>query len=224
MLKHNPSSTSWNYIQQILNENKNPTIFELGVHWAEDTRRIMNNCNGIPDYHGFEPDPRNIKIIKSQNLPLGFKLNEGAVGRKDEVLELHLSEGNHPNPNNNNPMTGANSIRPPKEVTKRHNWIKFNKKIKVKCFSIDTYCKKNNIDHIDFIWCDIQGAEYDMILGAKDILSRTKYATLEYSDIELYEGQKKIEDYMKLLRETGDWEIVHKFNIDILIQNKSLLK
>lgn len=222
MLKHEPHKTSGDYIREILSDIVNPTIFELGVHWAEDSVRLMNLCNSAPNYHGFEPDPRNINVIKRKPLPYKLNLIQGAVGNKNEVIDFYLSDGKHPV--NGNQMTGANSIRPPKDVLTRHAWIKFNKQIKVQCYTLDDYCKNNKIDHIDFIWCDIQGAEYDMIEGAKDILSRTKYAYLEYSDVELYEGQKKIEDYLKLLNETGDWELVHKFQIDVLFQNKSLVQ
>jgi len=225
MLTKNLKKPIGERIREILIGVPNPTIFELGVHWGEDTRRIMNLCESAPNYHGFEPDPRNIAIIQDRminTLPYNMTLVEGAVGSKNEVLDFHLSDGNHPT--NGNQMTGANSIRPPKDVLKRHAWIKFNKKIKVQCFTLDEYCKNNNIHHIDFMWCDIQGAEYDMILGAMDILSKTKYTTLEFSDVELYEGQKTLNQYMDLLRKTGDWEIVDTYQIDVLIQNKSLLK
>jgi FkbM family methyltransferase len=151
-----------------------------------------------------------------------MKLVKGAVGEHDVVLDFHLSDGNHPT--NGNQMTGANSIRKPKEVLKRHAWIDFSKKIKVQCYSLDKYCILNKIDHIDFMWCDIQGAEYDMILGAREIMAKTKYALLEFSDVELYQGQRSLDDYMELLRKDADWEIVNTYSIDVLIQNKSLLK
>ena len=223
MLKYEQSKSAWNYITDILKDIPNPTIFELGVHWSEDTKKIMNLCNGYPDYHGFEPDPRNIRKIKQKKgLKYVFSLFEGAVGNIDGIVDLHLSEGIHKK--SGNKMTGANSIRKPKKVLSEYDWIKFNKTTKVECVRLDTYCKRKGINHIDFIWSDIQGAEYDMILGGKEILSKTKYVILEYSNLELYAGQKKIKDYLKLLQETGDWEIVHTFPIDVLLQNKSLLK
>lgn len=218
MIQHNQNYNSWHYIKEILIGIDNPTIFELGVHWGEDTRRIMNLCKSKPNYHGFEPDPRNIKRIKENKLPYELKLNECAVSDKDGVIDFYLSGGNHPV--NGNLMTGANSIRMPKDVLNKHSWISFDDVIKVKTTYLDKYCKENSIDKIDFMWCDIQGAEYDMIKGAKDILTKTKYAFLEYSDSELYLGQKKIKDYMDLLSDCGDWEVVHVFDIDILLQNK----
>ena len=224
MLTKNSSETLGGYLNQIIQNIVNPIIVELGVHWSEDTHRLMNLCSTPPRYYGFEPDPRNISTIKERQAQLPYKLNlvEGAVGEHDVVLDFHLSDGRHPN--NGNQMTGANSIRPPKEVLKRHAWIDFGKKIKVRCYSLDRYCLLNKIDYIDFMWCDIQGAEYDMILGAREIMAKTKYALLEFSDVELYEGQKTLDEYMELLRKDADWEIVHTYSIDVLLQNKSVLK
>jgi len=223
ILQHKPSNSCYRYITEILTDIPNPIIFELGVHWGEDTHKIMNLCNGHPIYHGFEPDLRNIRKIKNRkDLKYVFSLFEGAVGNFNGIIDLYLSSGIHQR--SGNAMTGANSIRKPKEVLNIYKWIKFNKKIKVKCTTLDTYCKNKNIDYIDLLWVDIQGAEYDMILGAKEILSKTKYALLEFDKLELYEGQKTLKEYMTLLKETGDWEIVHTFSIDVLIQNKSLLK
>lgn len=224
MLKKELNKTLGGYLTEILHSSTNPIIFELGVHWGEDTLRLMNLCKSKPIYHGFEPDPRNIAVIEGRMLsvlPYDMTLVKGAVGSRDEELDFHLSDGKHPV--NGNQMTGANSIRPPKDVLKRHAWIEFNKKIKVNCFTLDKYCRENNINNIDFIWCDIQGAEYDMILGAMNMMSKTKYALLEFSDVELYEGQKSLEEYMNLLKQTGDWEIVSTYKIDVLIQNKSLV-
>ena len=116
-------------------------------------------------------------------------------------------------------MTGANSIRKPKDVLKI-DWINFDKVIDVKTYTLDDiilfYYYENK--KIDFIWCDIQGAEYDMIQGAKKSIDNIGLMLLEYSVEELYEGQKGINDIMQLLG--SDWEIVFKSPFDILVRNK----
>ncbi len=37
--------------------------------------------------------------------------------------------------------------------------------------SLDDYCKKNSIPVVDFIKCDVEGAELEVILGARELLS-----------------------------------------------------
>ena len=199
-----------NYLRDI----ENPVVFELGVHWAEDTQRIINWCKPPVKYFGFEPDPRNLQKIKELNLP--YRVIPYAISNKVGQTELYLSDGIHST--NKNQMTGANSIKAPKEVKQKHGWIKFNDTIMVNTTTLDDFCGKKKINKIDFIWSDIQGLEYEMLQGAKNMLPNIGLMKLEYSDIELYEGQKKLKDILKLLG--SNWQVIQKDTIDILVKNK----
>jgi FkbM family methyltransferase len=46
--------------------------------------------------------------------------------------------------------------------------------LNVKCEKLDTYCKKNNINQIDFIKIDVEGAEKMVIEGASNLLKEKK--------------------------------------------------
>ncbi len=207
----------YHYLREILAEIDSPVIFEFGVHWAEDTHRIMNTCKNKPLYYGFEPDSRNLEIIENSGIAkLTYPLNliSGAVGSKNESATLYRSVGVHKP--SGNIMTGASSIRKPKVVLKRHAWITFPDKEVVTVYNLDHFCKARKIDHIDFIWCDTQGNEYEMLLGAKEMMKKTKFLFCEYSDAELYAGQKPLKDIMKLL---PNWKLIHDFKTDVLLQN-----
>ena len=57
---------------------------------------------------------------------------------------------------------------------------------------------------IEFLNIDVQGVEYEVFLGAKNLLSTTVKAILvETSDIELYENQKTKNQITALLNEFG---------------------
>ena len=43
--------------------------------------------------------------------------------------------------------------------------------IKVECTSIDHYIKTNNINKIDLLKIDVDGADFDVLMGAKNLLS-----------------------------------------------------
>jgi FkbM family methyltransferase len=214
MTKHN----IYQYIQNFLGNKTKPTIFELGVHWAEDTERILSWSNHHSDYHGFEPDSRNIDIAREKLKEQGIviTLNHSAISRKEGKATLYLSDGTHAKSGNR--MTGANSIRKPKEVVEKHQWIDFNGTEEVLTTCIDSYCKEKRIDHIDFIWSDIQGCEYDMIMGAKKMLPEIDLMLLEYSDLELYEGQKNLKEILTLLGK--DWVVVARTPMDVLVRQK----
>ncbi|MFP5213640.1 MAG: FkbM family methyltransferase [Acidobacteriota bacterium] len=48
------------------------------------------------------------------------------------------------------------------------------KQYKVRSISLDDYVDRNNLDRVDFIKMDIEGAEFDALLGAKKTLERFK--------------------------------------------------
>ena len=198
--------TIYDKIHTYLAHRKSPVIFEMGMHWGEDTRRIMSYCRDEPqEYYGFEPDPRNISSIDTYkyNLPYEFTLIQGAISDKDGESDFHLSDGTHLA--SGNQMTGANSLREPAVVLTKHPWISFDKKIKVKTYRLDTFCKDNNVDKIDFIWADLQGCEYDMLIGAGDMLNKIGMIFMEYSPLELYKGQKDLKAMLSLFDDS--WEV-----------------
>ena len=205
-------------MQDYLSKISDPVVFELGVHWAEDTARIMSYCKDEPRYFGFEPDSRNVAIIdkRKYNLPYPFTLIDGAISDTDGEQTLYLSDGTHPV--NHNQMTGANSIREPFVVVDRFKWIDFSKTAKTKTYRLDTFCEKHKVKKIDFIWSDIQGSEYDMIMGAGEMINNISMMFLEYSNLELYKGQKNLKEILNLL---GDkWHIVAQTPTDILVKQK----
>lgn len=215
----------YKYLQEILPLIKTPIIFELGVHWAEDTRRIMSLCQSDPIYYGFEPDKRNIKRIKQEISlnPLKYKFNlvEKAISNFIGLDTMYLSDGIHLL--SGNQMTGASSILKPEKVLDKHKWIKFQEKQSVEVITLDEFCSKNMIYHIDFIWSDIQGSESNMIDGAKNILKKTRYIFMEYSNLELYKGQKNLSQMFTMLNEIAHFRIVEKYNTDVLLKNMSYL-
>ena len=54
--------------------------------------------------------------------------------------------------------------------------------IKVPTVTVDSYCKRNGIDHINFLKIDVEGSEFDVIKGTSDLLSKGQidYIQFEY--------------------------------------------
>lgn len=48
------------------------------------------------------------------------------------------------------------------------------KKVSVKCMTLDEYCKSNNVELIDFVKIDVEGAEKMVIEGASEMLKKKK--------------------------------------------------
>lgn len=207
-------------INRYLIGKKNPIIFELGAHLGEDTAMLFNHCKGDNvRYVAFEPSSANVKhILHSLNIPsnIHFSLVHAAISDTVGYTTFYKSGGVHPNGNEN---TMAGSIRKPKTVLQEYPFIDFQEKENVRTITIDKYCNDNDIDKIDFIWSDIQGCEYDMIVGAKNMLPNIGMMLLEYSPTELYEGQKGLDDIISLLN-ASCWEVIVQTTEDVLVINR----
>lgn len=110
-----------------------------------------------------EPEKKNYQILEKVRI-----LNEGkaapiipiraAVYKEDCYLELDISSG-----------AGSHTISSyylSKEVILS--------KEKVQAFKIDTLVKLLNLERVDFIKMDIEGAEVDGLLGAEDVIKKFK--------------------------------------------------
>ena len=89
--------------------------------------------------------------------------------------------------------------------------------------TIDDFCKEKGIKEIDFIFADIQGAELEMIKGAKEMMSKIKFMFLEKSDNhKLYGNQPLTEELVAFMKE-NNFEVAKAFDSDILFYNTKLV-
>lgn len=202
-------------IKKLLGKD-NPTIFEIGCADGKDTLEFISTFGPGLKIHCFEPEIKNIKIVKETVKFDGHHLFEGAVSNNNGSIIFNRSRTD-----NESDLSYSGSIKRPKHHLTNWPFIKFDQQVEVKTITIDTYCKENNIDFIDFIWADVQGAELDMIEGAKEMLTnKVRYIYTEYANIEYYENQPTLEKILETLG--NNWEIVHDFKTDVLIKNKLL--
>lgn len=218
-------------------------ILEIGAHHAEDSERFLQMLGGCRVI-AWEPDPRNIPIIKRKNRRLGtlppkrFVLVPSAVGAHDGHTEFFLSTG-VPSLASGEDLhrdwTYSSSIRRPKNHLMVYPSVQFEQvPIRVPIMQLDTWfdaaSKKSRWfapfgagrpeqDRIDFVWADVQGAEGDLIKGATRTLARTQYLFTEFDDLELYEGQ--INKGMIMAMMPG-WEEVETFENNVLLRNRNL--
>jgi 2-O-methyltransferase len=199
-------------------------IFELGAHLGSDTfnlRKIFPHGKLI----AFEPDSRNFRALCQKDFTVGHvlhtpKLVNAAIGAKDGKAVLYQSSGHPPDHDPASNHTASSSICKPKKDT-GFDWLSFENKEIVPVYTLDAYCSRNRIDHIDFIWSDIQGAELDMIKGGQNMLAKTRYLYTEYGQT-TYESSVGLDDILKGL--PGEWEVVEQYQWDVLLKNKNYEK
>jgi FkbM family methyltransferase len=111
----------------------------------------------------------------------------------------------------------SGSILEPKIHKIVNPWCTFDRKIKVPSNSLDNWSLTHHIDFVDLIWMDVQGAESRVILGAKEVLKKTKYLYFEYSIFELYKKQLSLKKILKIL---DNFHVAQIYPRDILLVNK----
>lgn len=201
-------------IKNLINK-ENPIIFEIGCADGGDTLEFINTFNDLEIYC-FEPEPKNIKLVKERiNYPK-HHLFEGVISDVNGQLIFNRSRTDNPDD-----LSYSGSIKKPKEHLNEWSFIKFDEQITVESITLDKFCEDKNIELIDFIWADVQGAEENLILGGLNTLNKkVRYFYTEYSNKEYYEGQLKLDSLLNLL---GDnWELIRDFGSDVLLKNKSL--
>jgi FkbM family methyltransferase len=159
---------------------------------------------------------KNIEIVKQTINYEKHHLFEGVISDIDGSIVFNRSRTDNPND-----LSYSGSIKRPKEHLDEWPFIKFDQELTVESITLDTFCKNNNIEFIDFIWADVQGAEGELILGGKEMFkNKVKYFYTEYSNKEYYYGQLNLNKLSEILG--SDWEVVIDFGTDVLFKNKNL--
>jgi len=196
-----------------------PTILEIGCNDGTDTRKFLN-LFPYARIFAFEPDPRAAARFRAQISDPRAKLFDLAISDKDGALNFHPSGGlpeGALDPTWPKEWDLSGSLKRPKEHLRIHPWCKFGDPIIVESARLDTWAEAHGIKAVDFIWTDVQGAEGDVIAGARKTLEATRYFYTEYNNEELYEGQLSLEDITSQLPE---FEVVTVFANDVLMRNK----
>jgi len=115
------------------------------------------SMQGGGQFFVFDPSPDNIKKIKNLGLS-GLVITEAAVSDIDGFLDFYE--------NADRSSSGTDSLF-------NMNTIGYETKLnvrKVEVVTLDAFCKKNNVKEISFLKMDIEGNEYNALLGAKEML------------------------------------------------------
>jgi 2-O-methyltransferase len=194
------------------------TFVEIGVHFGEDTRKFRSmhpNARII----GFEPDPRNVKIIRDTGIDKICEFYPVALSDKNETRPFYMSSGkatwSSDPQHRDNDWSSSSSLKRPTGHLEMHKWITFPGTAMVECRRLDDI----DIGIIDFMWVDVQGAEDIVFSGAANTLTRTRYVYTEYAT-NLYEGQLNREQLLAVFG--PKWTVVHDFGGDLLLKNTTI--
>lgn len=213
----------YDYIDFAVKGSKKPIILEIGAAKCEDSPRILDQIfavNPAPDayeYYAFEPDPRNIEQIKASWINSRIHLIPAAVGNTCGRRMFNQSSGINPEFGYEHTLSG--SLKKPTLHLQAHPWCKFQSQVEVRVVTLDAFQQFFSLPHIDFIWCDVQGAEDLVIEGGATALQKTHFFYTEYHSVPLYDGALDAAMIHQLLG--SNWKLVQKWQYDVLFENTS---
>lgn len=212
------------HIKEFVRNLKINVFVEIGMHFGTDTqdfRKMHPNSRIVC----FEPDPRNIEMIKKLGNDKICELYELALSNTNEPMDFYLSSGNSKGLLNDpllteNDWSCSSSLKKPTGHLSLHKWITFPNSVKVQCSKLDDFEPLKNTK-IDFMWVDVQGAEDLVFSCAQETLKNTHYVYTEYCNQELYEGQLNLQGVLKLF---PGFKVLIDYGGDVLLKNTNFNK
>lgn len=195
LAKHgHPGTISKLYLKSLLPDDA--TILEIGSHVGKDTEQLaLLFPKG--KIIGFEPDPYLFSeaVRRTRDLP-NVELKPWAVSSS---LSLNFFNGSSGEGN------GSGSLLDPQLHLERHPGIKFpaSKKKLVVTVSLDMVVANLDLEAVDLIWMDVQGAEGLVLSGGIDAFKMTAWVYSEVAEIPTYKHGISYEDLKDKMLTTG---------------------
>jgi FkbM family methyltransferase len=204
--------TEREYATEIIANAPGPrvTVLELGAHHGNDTVLLYDAATKPITLVAVEADPRNVPILERRVEQRQVNILYAAVWSRASKVILHLAEGRG---------DGSSSVRKPLRHLEHFPDIRFSGAVEVAAMTLDGIAERYGIEQVDLIWCDIQGAERNMIAGGAKTLARTRWLLTECDRIEMYEGQATRDELLELL---PDWGLIAEWpeNANLLLRNR----
>ena len=135
-------------------------VFDVGANKGVWTDVVLAHTKDVT-IHAFEPSKAVYQYAACHPRPNNIKLNKMAVADVDDP-----------------DMTFY-------ECEKNFEWSCLLKQdnhtpIQVVCTTLDTYCEKSGVEHIDFLKIDVEGAELQVFRGAKRLLTERRVTYMQF--------------------------------------------
>lgn len=170
---------------------EDPIIFEAGGHYGTDTIKFAYQWPSS-DILSFEPNPHAFELLQEATIGMeNVSIYNLAVNNYNGTATLNVCYGT----NGDDPIfEGASSLLESSEWMDIHYQ---GPKVEVPCVILDDWCATNDIDHIDFMWLDLEGLELQVLTSSPQILSKVKVI---YTETNFRPFRKKMTQYKQLRR------------------------
>ncbi len=200
-------------VQKKLISNTNPIIFDVGAYDGEVSKKY-DKIFPTSQIYAFEPFPESFSLLKKAVVSHGnISINNVALSSSFGKQSFFI-----------NGSYATNSLFATDKESENY-WkkelLETTAEIQVNTITLDQFCERNNIPHIDILKLDVQGGEYNVLKGARNLLKKKniKLIFMEIILVPTYKGQKDLRDYLDFFSEFG-YDLI---NMHDLVRNDTNL-
>jgi FkbM family methyltransferase len=137
--------------------NRGDTVFDIGANHGYYTHLFSALTGKTGHIHGFEPIPETFDKLKYTTRSLiNTKINHCALGKNSGQAKIHYN------------------LRDSEKASFIYRSKTMNKQYETMIITLDEYVLGQHIDRVDFIKCDVEGFELEVLYGAYKTLIDNK--------------------------------------------------
>ena len=164
LLRTSTGTKDWEKKTFLETVERNWTVIEIGSNQGYFTRLFQKLVGKNGAVHAFEPIPSTFKLLQQSisNYPKNYSLHNLGTGAENlDSVEFHLPVNDH----------GQATMSPHDSDTWQNQEIH---KTICKVFRLDDFDPVTNLEKVDFIKLDAEGAELPSLRGAQKLLAKHK--------------------------------------------------
>jgi len=168
---------------------EDPVILEAGAHYGEDTLAFIHHWPGATVY-AFEPYCEYFfQLQKAVSKEPGIEIFPYGLYSKTGFYDFHVSAT----------WDGASSLFASSEGPVEY----FDMMTTVLCKKLDEWAEEEQVDRIDYMWLDMEGAELEMFKGAPQILQTVRAISTEVNFRQFRKGMAQFPEMKDYLEKAG---------------------
>lgn len=163
-------------------------VVHVGAHYGEEIPDYLKR--GIKNIVCFEPLVQNLWHLE-KHASEHVKIFPVALGEREDEVTMNISSN----------QAQSSSVLNPKKHLQQHPDVKFFGTQKVLMKKMNSF--KKEINGCNYLSMDVQGYEYQVLLGADEVLDKFDYVYCEVNRDETYENNYMVDDIDLLLSKIG---------------------
>lgn len=194
------------YLQMCnLTSNPNPVIFDVGANVGQTAIKLRTLFPNSSIYC-FEPFPTSYaQLCAEVSRDPSIHCFQLALSEKTGSAHMTVNESHQTNSLLASDARAASYWGP--------NLLDTSNQIEVETETLESFCAQNNINHINILKLDAQGAEYAILKGGQNLFEekRVDILYMEMIMAPTYVGQRQLHEYLSLLADWG-YELFDLYN------------